>query len=61
MADLEQTGQRLQQVGCALTLLVTLPILGLAFFGVLGLIVGLAIGLLFGVGMLAGKSDKSKA
>lgn len=50
---MEELGQRMQRLGCALTLLLTLPILGLLFFGILGLVVGGAIGLLFGVGMLA--------
>lgn len=45
-------GERMQRLGWGLTLAVTVPILGLIFFGVVGLIVGGIIGLLFGVGMI---------
>jgi hypothetical protein len=54
----DELGKRIQKMGCALTLLLTLPIAGLVFFGFLGLIVGGAIGLLLGVGML--KAPESK-
>lgn len=49
---LSEGGQRMQALGCGLTLLVTLPIIGLIFFGFAGLIGGVVIGLLFGIGMI---------
>ena len=49
---LSEGGERMQRLGCALTLAVTLPVIGLVFFGTPGLIVGLIIGLLFGVGLI---------
>lgn len=49
---LQSGGQRMQQLGCGLTLAVTVPLLGLIFAGTLGLVVGAAIGLAFGVGMI---------
>ena len=58
MADLEQAGKRMQTLGCGLTLLLTVPILGLAFFGMLGLIIGGLIGLLLGVGLVAQAFEK---
>ena len=56
---MDELGQRIQRMGCALTLLLTLPIAGLVFFGIVGLVVGGAIGLLFGYGML--KAEEPKA
>lgn len=46
-------GTRIQRLGCGLTLAVTVPILGLVFAGLLGLVIGLIIGVLLGVGMIA--------
>lgn len=37
-------GKKTQQIGCALTLLITLPILGFAFFSWIGGIIGGLIG-----------------
>jgi len=56
---MDELGQRMQKMGCALTLLLTLPIAGLVFFGIVGLVVGGAIGLLFGVGMLMPEKPKA--
>lgn len=58
MADLDDVGKKMQSLGCALTLLLTLPIIGLLFFGMLGLVVGLAIGALVAWGMFVAKPDE---
>lgn len=52
-------GEGMQRIGCALTLLVTLPILGLIFFGIIGAVVGLVIGLLL-LGGMAGQGTAAK-
>lgn len=49
---MSEGGERMQKLGCGLTLALTVPILGLVFFGLLGLIVGAMIGLLFGIGLI---------
>lgn len=49
---LSEGGERMQRLGCGLTLAVTIPIIGLIIFGTLGLIVGVVVGLLFGAGMI---------
>lgn len=51
----ERTGSKLQKMGCALTLLITLPIAGVIFFGPLGLVIGIVIGALGLMGIFAGK------
>ncbi len=45
---LEEIGKNMQRIGCLLTGLVTIPIIGLIFFGIKGLIVGIVIGCLIG-------------
>ena len=47
----QSAGKKVQQVGCALTLLITLPIVGFAIFSWIGGIVGGVLGLLVFVGM----------
>lgn len=47
----QAAGKKVQQVGCALTLLITLPIVGFAIFSWIGGIVGGVLGLLVFVGM----------
>lgn len=42
----QAAGKKVQQVGCALTLLITLPILGFALLGWVGGIIGGVIGIL---------------
>lgn len=51
---LSSGGRRMQQLGCGLTLLVTVPVIGAILFGTLGLglVVGIGVGLLFGLGMI---------
>lgn len=46
-------GKKTQQIGCALTLLITLPVLGFAFFSWIGGIVGGVIGILIFAAMFA--------
>ena len=58
MADLDDAGKRIQTLGCGLTLVLTVPILGLIFFGLFGLVVGAGIALLFGVGMVKQAFEK---
>lgn len=50
-------GEKAQRVGWALTALVTLPVLGLIFFGAGGAIVGLVIGALLVGGMAGSKAE----
>ena len=57
---LSQGGERMQRMGCALTLLVTLPIAGLIFVGAVGGVVGLVIGLLL-IGGMAGSTSTEKS
>ena len=47
----ERAGKKMQNIGCALTLLLTLPIAGLFIFGPVGGIIGGVIGLLIFAGM----------
>lgn len=49
----QSAGKRVQQVGCALTLLITLPIVGFAIFSWIGGIVGGVIGILIFAAMFA--------
>ena len=41
---IEEAGKKTQQVGCLLTGLITIPILGVIFLGVPGLVGGVLIG-----------------
>lgn len=40
---IEEAGEKMQRAGCAMTLVLTVPIVGFFVFGWFGLIVGLAI------------------
>ncbi len=56
---MEETGKKMQRVGCMLTGLITLPIIGVLIGGPIGLVIGLIIGVLIFVGALSqGKRDK---
>ena len=48
----------MQSIGCAMTLLLTFPIVGLAVGGPVGLVVGILIGVLGFAGMVAGKKKQ---
>jgi len=50
----DAAGKKMQSIGCALTLLITLPVIGTLVGGVVGGIIGGAIGLLLFVGMFVG-------
>ncbi|MGB4682029.1 MAG: hypothetical protein GX890_07480 [Firmicutes bacterium] len=52
---LERAGSKMQQLGCALTLLITLPVGGLLIFGPVGGIIGGVIGVLVFVGIFMAK------
>ncbi len=49
----QAAGKKVQQVGCALTLLITLPIVGFAIFSWIGGIIGGVIGILIFAAMFA--------
>ena len=51
----ETAGKKMQSIGCAMTLLITLPVVGLLIGGVVGGVIGGVIGLLLFVGMLVAK------
>lgn len=57
---LEETGKKIQKIGCLLTLAVTVPIVLTALFGVPGLIIGVFIALIAIVGMLSKKGKNAK-
>jgi len=54
---LKQTGEKMQQIGCILTLLFTVPIILLIFLGVPGLIVGILIAIIGIIGILSKKKN----
>ena len=41
---LEKIGKKMQRTGCALTLLITFPIVGFIIFGLLGFFIGIILG-----------------
>ncbi len=40
----EETGKKIQRMGCILTALITLPVIGVLLAGPVGLVIGLLIG-----------------
>lgn len=54
-SKLNNIGKALTEVGCLMTLLVTLPVLGFLLLGITGLIIGFVIGLLGAAGILTRK------
>lgn len=52
----KRAGKKIQQAGCSMTLLLTLPIVGFATLGIGGLIIGLALGVI----IFAGIQSKDK-
>jgi len=56
---IEETGKKLQKIGCLLTLAVTVPIVLTAFLGIPGLVIGIFIALIAVVSMLR-KKEKPK-
>lgn len=57
---MQEAGSKMQKVGCALTLLITLPIVGFFAFGVLGAIVGGVIGLIVFAGIFGKEKPKEE-
>ncbi|MCE7791865.1 hypothetical protein K8O68_05455 [Salipaludibacillus sp. CUR1] len=51
---LEVAGRKIQRAGCALTFLLTFPIVGFALFGLMGLVTGLMVGGILFIAMLSG-------
>ena len=52
---LQRTGDAMSRIGCLLTCLITLPIVGVLVFGVWGLVVGLILGAILLAGGIVGK------
>ncbi|MCK9326101.1 MAG: HIRAN domain-containing protein [Bacteroidales bacterium] len=58
---MEETGKKMQRVGCMLTGLITLPIIGVLIGGPIGLVIGFIIGILMFIGALSqGKREKQE-
>ena len=58
---MQGVGKSMQRMGCLLTGLITLPILGVIFAGPIGLVIGLAIGVLIFAGTIAqAKKEREK-
>jgi len=57
---LEETGKKLQKVGCLLTIAVTVPIVLTVLLGVPGLIIGIFIAVVAVVSMLSKKGKPKK-
>lgn len=55
MADPKKTGEKMQTLGCLLTLVVTIPLLLTVFLGPVGLIIGAVIAILVVIGHLVNK------
>lgn len=47
---IEEAGKKMQNIGCLLTGIITIPIIGLIFLGVPGLIIGIVVGGLIAYG-----------
>jgi len=56
---LEETGKKLQNIGCILTLMFTVPIVLTIFLGIPGLIIGIIIAIICIAGILS-KKEKTK-
>jgi hypothetical protein len=57
---MKDTAKKMQNLGCLLTCLLTLPILGLLFWGVAGGIIGLIVGVVLAVGSIGAEKEKRK-
>ncbi len=55
LEKMEGCGKKMEQLGCLLTGLVTLPILGVLFLGTPGLIIGIIAGVVIAAGAIAKK------
>ncbi len=49
---LEGCGKKMEQLGCLLTGLITLPVLGVLFLGIPGLIIGIIVGIMIAAGAI---------
>lgn len=47
---MEEVGRKMQNIGCLLTGIITIPLIGLVFFGVPGFLIGIIIGGLIAYG-----------
>ncbi len=56
----KETGKKIQSLGCTLTFLLTLPIVGLFTLGIGGLIIGLVLGIIIFIGMQQGEKKAAK-
>ena len=57
---LEETGKKLEKIGCFLTLVLTVPIVLTIFFGIPGLAIGIIIALITVIGALSKKQKPSE-
>jgi len=53
---LYKTGKKLENIGCVLTLVVTVPILATMFFGVIGLVMGIVFAVIVIIALLSKKA-----
>lgn len=61
MNKLEATGKKMEKLGCLLTMLFTIPIILMIFFGPVGLGIGVIVAILGIVGYIQkGKEEKQK-
>ncbi len=59
MSDkMKETGKKVQAMGCLLSAVITIPIIGLVVGGPFGLIVGLLLGGMIVMGMVKQAKDK---
>ena len=56
---MREVGKKMQKMGCAMTFMITLPILGAAFIGLPGLLIGLVIAGIGMVGIWSGDDKKN--
>ena len=54
----KKAGKSVQNAGCVLTLVLTIPILGLVTLGIPGLLIGVVVGSFFLYGMYSKKAQK---
>jgi len=57
---LDKISAGMEKIGCLLTALITLPILGVIFFGPAGLIVGIIIGGVIAIGAIGSTISTEK-
>ena len=56
----EEIGKKIQNLGCLLTSIFTIPLIGALLFGIVGLIVGAIIGMVIIAGMIGNTKSKEE-